>query len=55
MSVEDKHFEHIAKMKSLDSMSKWYSWDSPIGLSIFLLSLTLIAAIIVNVAMQVVK
>lgn len=42
MSAEDKHFEHIAKMKSLEGMSKWYSWDSPIGLSIFFLTLTFI-------------
>lgn len=46
MSVEDKHFEHLAKMQSLDSLSKWYSWDSPIGLSIFLLTLTLIVILI---------
>ena len=42
MTIDEKHFEHLAKMKSLNSMSKWYSWDSPIGLSIFFLTLTLI-------------
>ena len=46
MSVDDKHFEHIAKIKSLESLSKWYSWDSPIGLSIFFLTLTAIVVII---------
>jgi hypothetical protein len=45
MSLEQKHFEHIAKMRSLESLSKWYSWDSPIGLSIFFLTLTLIVVI----------
>ena len=45
MSIEDKHFEHLAKMKSLQGMSKWYSWDSPIGLSIFFLTLALIVVI----------
>lgn len=44
--IEDKHFEHLAKMQSLQGMSKWYSWDSPIGLSIFFLTLTLIVVII---------
>ncbi len=31
--------EHMAKMK-------WYSWESPIGLSIFFLTLALIASIV---------
>ncbi|HWY79424.1 MAG TPA: hypothetical protein VNW29_03635 [Candidatus Sulfotelmatobacter sp.] len=39
--MDDKEFDKIAKMKSLESMSKWYSWDSPIGLSIFLLTVVL--------------
>lgn len=46
MTIEDKHFEHIAKMKSLEGLSKWYSWDSPIGLSIFLLTLVVIIILI---------
>jgi len=44
--IEDKHFEHLAKMKSLQGMSHWYSWDSPIGLSIFFLTLVLIVVIL---------
>jgi hypothetical protein len=44
-NIEDKHFEHLAKIQSLRSMSRWYSWDSPIGLSIFFLTLTLIVVI----------
>ncbi len=46
MSLEDKHFEHLAKMKTLEGMSKWYSWESPIGLSIFFLTLTVIVVLI---------
>lgn len=46
MNIEEKHFEHLAKMKSLDGMDKWYSWEQPIGLSIFFLTLTLIAVLI---------
>ena len=45
-NIDDKHFEHLAKIKSLESLSKWYSWDSPIGLSIFFLTLVIIIAII---------
>lgn len=44
--MDDKHFEHLAKMKSLEGMSHWYSWESPIGLSIFFLTVAIIAAII---------
>jgi hypothetical protein len=46
MNLEDKHFEHLAKMKTLEGMSKWYSWESPIGLSIFFLTLTVIVVLI---------
>ena len=46
MSLDDKHFEHLAKMNSLSGMGKWYSWDSPIGLSIFFLTLIVIAILI---------
>jgi len=45
-NIEDKHFEHLAKMKSLEGMSHWYSWESPIGLSIFFLTLVTIIVII---------
>lgn len=34
MSLEDKHFEHIAKMQALTDY-KWSSWNSPIGLTVF--------------------
>jgi len=46
MNIDEKHFEHLAKMKSLNGMSKWYSWDSPIGLSIFFLTIIFIVVII---------
>jgi hypothetical protein len=45
-NIEDKHYEHLAKMKALGGIDEWYSWESPIGLSIFFLTLTGIAAII---------
>lgn len=43
---ESEAFEKLAKMKSLENMDKWYSWGSPIGLSIWFLTLVLIAAIV---------
>ena len=46
MNIDDKHFEHLAKMKSLESMNTWYNWGSPIGLSIWLLTLTLMVVIL---------
>ena len=46
MSMDEKHFEDLARMKSLEGMDKWYSWESPIGLAIFLLALTGIAVLI---------
>ena len=45
-NIEEKHFEQLAKMKSLEGMDKWYSWEQPIGLSIFFLTLTFIAVLI---------
>lgn len=44
--MDDKHFEHLAKMQTLEGMNHWYSWESPIGLSIFFLTLVSIAAMI---------
>ena len=34
MKLEDKHFNHLAKMQALTDNS-WSSWESPIGLTIF--------------------
>jgi hypothetical protein len=55
MSNDDKHFEHIAKMQSLGNLGKWWSWDSPIGLSVFFLTLTLIGISIVWTVLQFIK
>ena len=46
MNIDDKHFEQLAKMKTLENLNKWWSWDSPIGLSVFLLILVIIVVII---------
>jgi len=45
-NIEDKHFEHLAKMRTLESMNHWYSWESPIGLSIFFLTLVIIVVLL---------
>ena len=34
MNLNDKHFEHLAKMQALTDTA-WSSWGSPIGLTIF--------------------
>lgn len=48
MSMEDKRYENLVKMKMLGETGtdKWYTWESPIGLSIFFLTLVSIASII---------
>jgi hypothetical protein len=45
MSLEDKHLEHIAKLQAVTD-SSWSSWNSPIGLIIFLNGLALFAILI---------
>ena len=44
--MDNKELEKIAAIKSIESMGKWYGWESPIGLSIFFLTLTLIVILI---------
>jgi hypothetical protein len=47
--MEKRHLEHLAKLQSLqdsEAVMKWYGWGSPIGLSIFFLTLVAIVAII---------
>ena len=39
MSMNDKHLEHIAAMQAITDQS-WSSWNSPIGLTIFFLGVT---------------
>lgn len=46
MSLENKHLEHLAAVQALTGDTSWSSWGSPVGLSIFFLTLTGIAAII---------
>lgn len=41
MSIEDKHLEHIAAMQAITDHS-WDSWGSPVGISIFFISSTLV-------------
>ena len=45
-SIEDKHLEHIAAMHAVSDYS-WHSWNSPIGLIIFLNGLV-VAGILVK-------
>jgi hypothetical protein len=45
-NIENKRYEHVAKMKALGGIDKWYSWESPIGLSIFCWSCVGIVAVI---------
>jgi hypothetical protein len=45
-NIEKKHLEHLHEIESVEAAMKWYGWGSPIGLSIFLLSLVGIAVII---------
>ncbi len=45
MSLEDKHLEHVAKMQAVVN-SSWSSWNSPIGLMIFLNGLALFAILV---------
>lgn len=42
----DKHLKHVHEMESADMAMKWYGWGSPIGLSIFFLTLVAIVVII---------
>lgn len=43
-----KHWDERSELNSVKYAMKWYGWGSPIGLSIFLLALVIIAAIIKN-------
>lgn len=42
----DKKAIEKMELKSTEYAMRWYGWGSPIGLSIFFVALTLIAAII---------
>ena len=43
--MDQKHLNHLYALQALQP-GAWYSWGSPIGLSIFFLTLAGIAAII---------
>lgn len=49
MSKDQEHINELQDLQSVEYAMKWYGWGSPIGLSIFLLTLTLIAAIVKTV------
>lgn len=44
--MDKKHLEDLYALKAVDSDTKWYGWGSPIGLSIFFLTIVLIAVVI---------
>ena len=43
--MDQKHLEDIAAINAVQR-AEWYSWGSPIGLSIFFLTMVGIAAVI---------
>jgi hypothetical protein len=46
MSIEQKHLEHMYGLQETEYAMKWHGWGSPVGLSIFFLTLVAIAVII---------
>lgn len=44
--MDKKHIEDLHGLQAAEYAMKWYGWGSPIGLSIFFLTIVLIAAII---------
>ena len=46
--MDKKELEKL-ELKSTEYAMRWYGWGSPIGLSIFFLTLVIIAAIIKDV------
>lgn len=44
--MDKKHLEELQEFQSSEAAMRWYGWGSPIGLSIFFLTLVLIAAVI---------
>lgn len=44
--MDQKHLDELQELQSADYAMRWYGWGSPVGLSIFLLTLVAIAAII---------
>jgi hypothetical protein len=46
MNVDNKHLEHVYGLQASEYAMKWYGWGSPVGLSIFFLTLTIIGIMI---------
>ena len=44
--MDKKHMEELQNLQAVEYSMKWYGWGSPIGLSIFFLTIVLIAAVI---------
>ena len=47
--MDQKHLEDLYALKAADSgeyAMRWYGWGSPVGLSIFFLTIVLMASII---------
>ena len=44
--MNHKHMNEYQDIQASEYAMKWYGWGSPIGLSIFFLTLVLIAAVI---------
>lgn len=57
MGAEDKHLEHLAKLRAIegDDVNKWYGWGSPIGLSVFFISFTAMVYVFVELVRQFIK
>lgn len=44
--MDKNHLEELQNMHDSEAAMRWYGWGSPIGLSIFFLTIVAIAAII---------
>ena len=44
--MDRKHINELHEIQSAEQVMKWYGWGSPVGISIFFLTITLIASII---------
>ncbi|HEX8932104.1 MAG TPA: hypothetical protein VF810_03040 [Patescibacteria group bacterium] len=42
----EKQLSDLERLHAIEADMRWYGWGSPIGISIFFLTLTIIAAII---------
>lgn len=44
--MDKKHLNDLQNLEAVEATMKWYGWGSPIGLSIFFLTIALIACLI---------